>query len=91
MTQEYVKAARTAKLSPGKKKVVLLGDERVLLVNVDGNYYAVQEECTHAYALLSTGQIYGDEVVCPLHGSAFRVTRGSAVTTRHEGPNCLSR
>ena len=80
MTQEYVRAARTSELSPGEKKVVPLGDERVLLVNVDGDYYAVQEECTHAYALLSLGQLYGDEVLCPLHGSTFRVTDGEVLS-----------
>ena len=80
MPEDFVKVASTGELSPGTKKLVQIGDERILLVNVKGTYYAVDEECTHAYARLSYGQVYGEELTCPLHGAVFDVTTGSVVS-----------
>ena len=80
MRGEFVKAARIGEISPGQKKLVQIGDQRILLVNVEDNYYAVDEECPHAYAMLSMGQLYGDEIVCPVHGSAFNVRNGAVLS-----------
>ena len=80
MTIEFVKAARVGELAPGQKKLVWLGGQRVLLVNLDGDYHALQEVCSHGLAFLSRGQLYGDEVVCPLHGSGFNVRTGAVVS-----------
>ena len=79
MPEDYVKVAQTDDLSPGQMKLVELGDERILLVNVEGEYHAVSEICTHAFAPLSQGEFSGEEVECPLHGSAFSVKTGEAL------------
>ena len=80
MPQEFVKVARTGELSPGEKRLVQIEDEIILLANVGGTYYAVDGECPHADALLPMGQLYGDEIVCPLHGSAFNVKTGEVLS-----------
>ena len=76
----FVKVAKTGELSPGDKKLVNIGDQRILLVNVEGRYYAVDEVCSHALAFLSMGQVYNEEVVCPLHGSAFDIKTGAVLS-----------
>ena len=43
---------------------------------VDGKYYALEDVCPHAYALLSQGFVEGDEVECPLHGAKFHIPSG---------------
>ena len=80
MPQGFVKAARVGELAPGEKKPVRIGEERMLLVNVGGSYYAVDDLCPHAYAVLSKGQLYGDEIVCPLHGSTFNIRTGAVLS-----------
>jgi 3-phenylpropionate/trans-cinnamate dioxygenase ferredoxin subunit len=77
MPQDFVKVAHTYDLPPGQKTVVEVGDERILLINVEGSYYAVDDECTHAYARLSLGQVFGDEMICPVHGAVFNVKTGA--------------
>ena len=76
MPQDFVKVAQTGEVSPGQLKLIEVGDERILLVNLDGQYHAVTEVCTHAFAPLSEGDLTGKEVECPLHGSAFDITTG---------------
>ena len=79
MPDDFVKAAQVGELSPGQMKLVELGDERILLVNLAGEYHAVDEICTHAFAPLSEGDLSAGEVECPLHGSVFNVTTGEAI------------
>ena len=76
----FVKVAEVSEISPGEMKVVEVGEEQILLVNVDGNIQACDDICSHAYASLSEGDLNGDEVECPLHGSAFNVITGEALT-----------
>jgi nitrite reductase/ring-hydroxylating ferredoxin subunit len=48
----------------------------VLVCRVDGQYYAVANECSHARQRLDYGKLKGHEVVCPLHGARFDVRSG---------------
>lgn len=80
MPEDYVKVARTDELSSGQMKLVEVGEERILLANVEGEYHAVAEVCTHAYAPLSEGELNGEEVECPLHGSVFSAKTGEALS-----------
>lgn len=66
-----------SQLQPGEMKAVRLGSEPVVVYNVDGEFYATQDECTHASGPLSTGDLEGQEIVCPLHFSCFDVKDGS--------------
>lgn len=81
MPEEFVKVARTDQLPPGGMILVELSKfERVLLTNVEGSYYAVEELCPHSGAALSEGDLYGPEVECPLHSSMFNVQTGEVLS-----------
>ena len=58
---------------------VIVGEQRILLANVDGRYYATDDTCTHEDASLSAGSLRGALVKCPLHGSRFDVRTGRAM------------
>ena len=77
---DFVQVAAVGELPPGDMKAVDVGDEQVLLVNVDGAVHACEDICTHAYASLSEGDLDGNEVQCPLHGAVFNVVTGKALT-----------
>lgn len=82
--QEYELVARVGDLAPGEMMEVSVQGEEVALFNVEGEYYAIGDICTHAYTHLTEGEFYEDirgwVVECPLHGSQFDVTSGEAVT-----------
>ena len=75
----FVKVAGLGELSPGKMKAVEVGDDQVLLANVGGTIYACDNLCTHALAPLADGDLDGEQVECPLHGSVFNVTTGEVI------------
>jgi len=80
MPQDFVKVAQVNEIAPGQMKLVQVGDERILLVNLEGQLHAVDEICSHAYAPLSEGELVGSELECPLHGTAFEVTTGEVLS-----------
>jgi 3-phenylpropionate/trans-cinnamate dioxygenase ferredoxin subunit len=43
----------------------------------DGNFYAIQDTCTHENFSLSEGELWGTEVECPAHGSRFDLRTGA--------------
>jgi len=73
-------------LQPGQMKLLHLNGQRALAYNIDGEYYATSEECTHVGGPLSEGELKGNEVVCPWHYSCFRVTDGAATCPPADEP-----
>lgn len=48
----------------------------IALFNVEGDIHAIDDVCTHAFAVLSEGHFDGTSVECPLHMSSFDVRTG---------------
>ena len=48
----------------------------ILLANVDGRLYAMDNRCPHEDASLYNGALKGHCVECPLHGSRFDLRTG---------------
>jgi len=82
---EFIKVAETSEIPIGKMKMVNLEEKEILIANVEGEYYAIENRCTHAGGDLSKGSLNGKIVICPRHGSKFDVTTGKAVS----GPKIL--
>ena len=75
----FVEIAKAGELREGTMKRVDIGGRRILLANVAGRLYAVDDTCTHEEASLSTGVLKGELVKCPLHNSRFNVRTGEAL------------
>jgi nitrite reductase/ring-hydroxylating ferredoxin subunit len=76
----FVQVASTKDLTPGNMKGAEVGDKRILVVNVEGKYYAIGDVCTHRGCRLSGGTLKeGGIVQCPCHGSNFDVKTGDVV------------
>lgn len=76
----FVKVATTADIPPGKVNVYEVGDRRIAVCNVDGEYYAIDDVCTHDGGALDQGELQGDQIECPRHGARFDVKSGRAIT-----------
>ena len=76
---DYVTVARTGELGRGDMLRAIVNDIPVCVFNVDGEYLATQDTCTHAEASLSEGDLDGAVVTCPLHGAEYDVRTGAAL------------
>lgn len=81
-----IDAGVTDELPAGKMKVVQNGGKSILIANVDGNYYAIGNVCTHKACSLSEGKMSGQKVECPCHGSMFDLKDGSVKNGPAENP-----
>jgi len=79
----YHPVAKTAELQPGAMKSVTAGGKKVLLANVGGAFYAMQQKCPHLGANLCKGKLSGNTVTCPFHAATFDVTSGQVVAVAH--------
>lgn len=61
---------------PGKTCAVEFGPFKVLICNLDGELFGVDNECTHARVLLTSAMLIGSEIECPVHGARFDVRSG---------------
>ncbi len=65
-----------SQLPPGHMHQVTVGDYDVLLANVKGEVYAIQNKCSHYGAPLSQGAICEHRVRCPWHHASFDLRTG---------------
>jgi nitrite reductase/ring-hydroxylating ferredoxin subunit len=78
--EPYVEAAKVNEIPSGKMKHVELDGKEIVVSNVNGKYYAMDDRCGHMNALLSMGNLSNDNLVtCPMHGARFDVTNGKKV------------
>jgi len=72
----FIKVASAKELKPGEMKGIEAGGKQVLIVNLEGKYYAIGNVCTHMGCMLSDGTLTGEPVQCACHGSVFNVKTG---------------
>jgi nitrite reductase/ring-hydroxylating ferredoxin subunit len=79
MAENWITVTEKSRLGEGEMTDVTVGDRQIAIYNVDGELYATDNVCTHAFALLSDGWLDGDVIECPLHGGRFEVKTGKAL------------
>ena len=73
---DFVTVAQASELSPGERMIVQVGRTWVAVFNVDGQFYAIQDICTHDGGPLAEGKLFGCEIECPRHGARFDLRDG---------------
>jgi 3-phenylpropionate/trans-cinnamate dioxygenase ferredoxin subunit len=80
MNNSRLDAGSINEIKPGKTKRVEAGNgKRILVCNVGGEFYAVDDRCTHEDSSLYLGCLKGDRIHCSLHGGEFSVKTGEAL------------
>jgi len=83
---EFVKVAKAADIGSGSMKSYTMNDNKILIANVGGKYYAIEDSCTHMNAKLSKGMLLGNIILCPAHGAQFDVTSGAVLSSPASKP-----
>ena len=86
MDAPFVAVAEAAAVRPGKFIKVAVERQAYLIANVDGQYYAVEDNCSHEDYPLSYGCLDGDRIKCSLHGSRFSLVTGAPLDEPADTP-----
>ena len=74
---DFVTVAKTTEIAPGTVKVVRIDGVPIGVANVDGEYYAFADVCTHDDGPVAEGELDEYLIECPRHGARFDIRTGA--------------
>ena len=80
MTVNVTRIAGQDEIPLGSVKSITADGRDILLCHTKDGYFAVDNLCSHAAARLCEGKLKGNRILCPLHGAAFDVRDGAALS-----------
>lgn len=76
----FAKIAKTSDIPDPGKQYFEVDDRLVVLFHVGGEYYCLEDVCTHDGGPLGEGNLEDKTIACPRHGAKFDITNGAALT-----------
>lgn len=77
----FIKAGVRSEIPAGSMKTVRVNGKPVALANIDGEFFAVSDICSHAECSLgSNGFLDGNVITCACHGAQFDATNGKVLS-----------
>jgi 3-phenylpropionate/trans-cinnamate dioxygenase ferredoxin component len=77
---EFYRVCKKADVPDPGKAVFELDDRFIVLIHINGQFYALDDACTHDGGPLGEGVLEGHQLICPRHGARFDVQTGLALT-----------
>jgi nitrite reductase/ring-hydroxylating ferredoxin subunit len=87
-SERWIDISNFLNLKNGEMLDFNYNDKKIMIININGNFYASDRICTHAYVDLTTGVLNESDktVTCPLHLSSFDLKSGNALNLPAEEP-----
>ena len=77
---EFVKVCAVSEIPDPGKMTAEVDETMVVLFHLEGQFYCLDDVCTHDGGPLGEGEFDGDQIACPRHGARFCVRSGDALT-----------
>ena len=77
---EFVKLARAADIPDPGQQMLEVDDRLVVLMHVGGEFFCLDDVCTHDGGPLSDGELDDHTIACPRHGAKFDIRHGKVLT-----------
>ncbi len=77
---DFVRVCSVSDVPEGGKTVIEVGDRLVGLFHVGGEFWAIDDLCTHDGGPLAEGQLQGHTIICPRHGARFDIRTGRVLS-----------
>ena len=70
---------KTSEIPVGKMIKATIDGRDVLVANIDGEYFATDDSCTHSGSSLSEGKLDGCTITCGWHAAEFDCKTGKLI------------
>lgn len=78
---QKVRMCSASSLVDGAALKIEMADRPPLAVfNLGGEFFVIDDTCTHGDASLSEGEVFGDDIICPFHSGTFCIRTGEATS-----------
>jgi 3-phenylpropionate/trans-cinnamate dioxygenase ferredoxin subunit len=75
----FVTLGAAGDVPEGEVRAFDVGGTTVAVAHVEGSWFAFDDTCTHRQCSLSEGEVWGDVIMCPCHGSEFSLATGEVM------------
>jgi len=76
---DFYEVTSETEITPGNRIFIEIDGKPVVIFNVDGNFYAIDDVCTHDDGPVGEGNLEGFQIICPRHGARFDIRTGKAM------------
>jgi 3-phenylpropionate/trans-cinnamate dioxygenase ferredoxin subunit len=73
---EYIPVGSVEELKQGDRLFLEIDEKLIVILNIEGQYYAIADVCSHDDGPVGEGNLEGFEIICPRHGARFDVRTG---------------
>ncbi len=77
---DFVKTVASNSLPDPGRELLEIADRVVVLIHVGGQFFCIDDVCTHDGGPLSDGRLDDHTIACPRHGAKFDIRNGKALT-----------
>jgi 3-phenylpropionate/trans-cinnamate dioxygenase ferredoxin component len=77
---DFVRVCTVSEILDPGKAVFVVDEHFVVVFHVGGQFYAIEDCCTHDGGELGQGELDGTQIICPRHGARFDIRTGEALT-----------
>jgi 3-phenylpropionate/trans-cinnamate dioxygenase ferredoxin component len=74
---EWVDVVKATAIADGEHVTVDVDGVEVAVFKLEGQFFAIEDVCTHDGAEIASGVLDGDEIICPRHGARFCIKTGA--------------
>ena len=73
---ERIFVGRTTDIISGQMKKISSDENEIVIININGDYFAIDDTCTHAGGSISEGKLDDSTIICDWHGAQFGCKNG---------------
>ena len=76
----FIQICSISEVRPGERIYVELEEKNIVIFNIESQFYALEDACSHDKGPIGSGEVEGLEVICPRHGARFNIQNGKALS-----------
>ena len=76
---EFITVGSVEELKMGDRLFIEIDEKPIVILNIAGHYYAIEDVCSHDDGPVGEGNLEGFEIICPRHGARFDVRTGKVL------------
>jgi len=74
---EWIAVFNENTLMNGENSVIDIDGTDIAIFKIDNEFFAIEDVCSHDGTEIASGELDGDEIICPRHGARFCVKTGT--------------
>jgi 3-phenylpropionate/trans-cinnamate dioxygenase ferredoxin subunit len=76
---EFIPVGLVEEVKQGGRLFLEIDEKPIVILNINGQFYAIADVCSHDDGPVGEGALEGFEIICPRHGARFDIRTGKVL------------